>query len=56
MACCAIVSFRLGFADGVSVVASTWRRALTDLGFTVRTVAGGGPVDVLGLERMRESR
>jgi glycosyltransferase involved in cell wall biosynthesis len=47
MACCAIVSFRLGFADGVSAVASTWQRALTELGFTVRTVAGDGPVDVL---------
>jgi mannosylglucosylglycerate synthase len=45
--CCAIVSFRLGFADGVSVVAATWQRALTDLGFTVRTVAGEGPVDVV---------
>ena len=44
---CAIVSFRLGFADGVSVVASTWQRALTDLGFTVRTVAGEGPVDLI---------
>jgi glycosyltransferase involved in cell wall biosynthesis len=44
---CAIVSFRLGFADGVSVVAATWQRALTDLGFTVRTVAGDGPVDVV---------
>ena len=44
---CAIVSFRLGFTDGVSVVASMWHRALTDLGFTVRTVAGDGPVDVI---------
>ena len=46
MACCAIVSFRLGAADGVSVVAATWERALAELGFTVRTVAGAGPVDV----------
>jgi glycosyltransferase involved in cell wall biosynthesis len=46
MARCAIVSFRLGEADGVSVVAATWQRALTDLGFTVRTVAGDGAVDV----------
>jgi hypothetical protein len=45
MARCAIVSFRLGLDDGVSVVASSWARALTDLGFTVRTVAGEGPVD-----------
>ncbi len=44
---CAIVSFRLGVADGVSVVAATWERALRDLGFTVRTVAGEGPVDVI---------
>ena len=44
---CAIVSFRLGFADGVSVVAATWQRALIDIGFTVRTVAGEGPVDVI---------
>jgi glycosyltransferase involved in cell wall biosynthesis len=44
---CAIVSFRLGEADGVSVVAATWQRALRDLGLTVRTVAGEGPVDVI---------
>lgn len=44
---CAIVSFRLGMADGVSVVAATWQRALRDLGLTVRTVAGEGPVDVI---------
>jgi mannosylglucosylglycerate synthase len=42
-----MVSFRLGLADGVSVVATAWQRALGDLGFTVRTVAGSGPVDVL---------
>ncbi|HEV8296297.1 MAG TPA: glycosyltransferase family 4 protein [Acidimicrobiales bacterium] len=47
MASCAIVSFRLGFADGVSVVAATWQRAFEHLGFTVRTVAGDGVVDVL---------
>jgi glycosyltransferase involved in cell wall biosynthesis len=46
MAMCAIVSFRLGRADGVSIVAATWARALTDLGFHVRTIAGDGPVDV----------
>jgi glycosyltransferase involved in cell wall biosynthesis len=46
MPCCAIVSFRLGFTDGVSVVADTWQQALTAFGFTVRTVAGDGPVDV----------
>ncbi len=42
---CAIVSFRLGLSDGVSVVAASWQRALTDIGFDVVTVAGEGPVD-----------
>jgi mannosylglucosylglycerate synthase len=46
MATCAIVSFRLGRADGVSVVATTWRKALAELGFSTRTIAGDGPVDV----------
>jgi len=46
MATCAIVSFRLGRADGVSVVAATWQRALAALGFAVCTIAGDGPVDV----------
>ncbi len=46
MPTCAILSFRLGLADGVSVVAGHWARSLTDLGFTVRSVAGEGPVDV----------
>ncbi len=41
----AIVSFRLGGHDGVSVVAERWREALTDAGFDVSTVAGEGPVD-----------
>jgi glycosyltransferase involved in cell wall biosynthesis len=43
----AFVSFRLGLHDGVSVVAATWARVFEDLGWTVRTVAGEGPVDVL---------
>ncbi len=43
----AIVSFRLGGPDGVSVVADSWRRALETLGSTVTTVAGEGPVDRL---------
>ncbi len=43
----AIVSFRLGGADGVSVVAERWRAALADLGFDVETVAGEGRVDRL---------
>jgi glycosyltransferase involved in cell wall biosynthesis len=47
MPVCAIVSFRLGLSDGVSIIAGGWQRALTDLGFDVRTVAGEGPVDRL---------
>jgi len=47
MPVCAIVSFRLGLSDGVSIVAESWRRALTELGFDVMTVAGEGPVDHL---------
>jgi glycosyltransferase involved in cell wall biosynthesis len=41
----ALVSFRLGLTDGVSVVAASWADALRDLGFDVVTVAGEGPVD-----------
>ncbi len=41
----AIVSFRLGGPDGVSVEAGKWAWALGRLGFRVRTVAGDGPVD-----------
>jgi glycosyltransferase involved in cell wall biosynthesis len=36
----AVVSFRLGGPDGVSVQAATWGRALERLGFAVRRVAG----------------
>jgi glycosyltransferase involved in cell wall biosynthesis len=43
----AIVSYRLGGADGVSIEAAKWQWALGELGFEVRTVAGSGPVDVL---------
>jgi glycosyltransferase involved in cell wall biosynthesis len=43
----AILSFRLGGVDGVSVVAERWREALAHLGFDVATVAGEGPVDHL---------
>ncbi|MDQ6797190.1 MAG: hypothetical protein M3011_04030 [Actinomycetota bacterium] len=43
----AIVSFRLGGTDGVSVEASKWGAALESLGFRVVTVAGDGPVDRL---------
>jgi len=38
----AIVSFRLGGGDGVSVEAGKWARALGTLGYDVRTVAGQG--------------
>jgi glycosyltransferase involved in cell wall biosynthesis len=42
----ALLSFRLGGLDGVSVVAGTWARILAEAGWDVRTVAGAGPVDV----------
>lgn len=53
----AVVSFRLGGTDGVSVEAAKWQWALRELGLGVRTVAGAGPVDVLvpGLERGAEA-
>jgi glycosyltransferase involved in cell wall biosynthesis len=41
----ALLSFRLGGSDGVSVEAAKWRHALATLGFTTTTVAGSGPVD-----------
>jgi len=41
----AIVSFRLGGPDGVSVEAAKWGAALRSLGFCVVTIAGEGPVD-----------
>ncbi|HXQ62858.1 MAG TPA: hypothetical protein VN796_11030 [Acidimicrobiales bacterium] len=41
----ALISFRLGGSDGVSVEAQKWCDALVRLGFAVRTVAGSGPVD-----------
>jgi glycosyltransferase involved in cell wall biosynthesis len=47
MATAAMLSFRLGRTDGVSVVAARWQRVLTELGFAVSTVAGDGPVDRL---------
>lgn len=47
MALAALVSFRLGGADGVSVEAAKWAWALGRLGYRVRTVAGEGPVDVV---------
>jgi mannosylglucosylglycerate synthase len=42
-----MVSFRLGAADGVSVVARHWATALARLGLAVRTVAGTGQADRL---------
>lgn len=45
MPTCAMVSFRLGGPDGVSIVAASWAHALRDFGFGVVTVAGEGPVD-----------
>jgi glycosyltransferase involved in cell wall biosynthesis len=42
----AIVSYRLGMADGVSVTASQWATALERVGMNVYTVAGDGSVDV----------
>jgi mannosylglucosylglycerate synthase len=47
MGTCAILSFRLGLTDGVSVVATTWQRVLEQLGWRTVTVAGEGPVDRL---------
>jgi glycosyltransferase involved in cell wall biosynthesis len=43
----AIVSYRLGGLDGVSIEAEKWRSALTRLGYDTTTVAGQGPVDHL---------
>ena len=42
-----MVSFRLGGGDGVAVEAAKWAGALGLLGWTVRTVAGAGPVDTV---------
>ena len=43
----ALLSFRLGGVDGVSVESQKWATTLYELGWEVRTVAGAGPVDVL---------
>ena len=42
---CAIVSFRLGGTDGVSIVVANWTTSLRALGYTVTTVAGEGDAD-----------
>ncbi len=43
----ALLSFRLGGSDGVSIEAAKWQWALAELGFATVTVAGEGPVDRL---------
>ena len=43
----AVVSYRLGLADGVSIEAAKWGWALRELGHAVVTVAGEGIADVL---------
>lgn len=45
MTTAAIISFRLGLTDGVSIVARTWADALRDIGFDIISIAGEGPVD-----------
>lgn len=47
MATAAIISFRLGAVDGVSIVAANWQHSLQQLGFSPRTVAGEGEADVI---------
>jgi glycosyltransferase involved in cell wall biosynthesis len=42
----AIVSFRLGGTDGVSIESAKWAAALEVLGWKTVTVAGSGPVDI----------
>jgi mannosylglucosylglycerate synthase len=42
-----MISFRLGGEDGVAVEAAKWAGALGLLGWAVRSVAGGGPVDAV---------
>jgi len=42
-----MVSFRLGGGDGVSVEAAKWASGLGQLGWSVHTVAGTGPVDTV---------
>ncbi len=43
----AIVSYRLGGEDGVSIEAAKWAWALGEIGFEVKTVAGTGKADRL---------
>lgn len=46
MASIAIVSFRLGGVDGVSIEATKWARAFENLGHFITYVAGNGPPSV----------
>jgi mannosylglucosylglycerate synthase len=43
----ALLSFRLGGSDGVSIEAAKWSAALGQLGWSVTTIAGSGRADVL---------
>ncbi len=43
----AVLSFRLGVADGVSVAAAQWIAALRQMGYRVCTIAGEGTADRL---------
>ncbi len=45
MTTAAVLSFRFGPTDGVSVVSRTWIGILNEIGFDVLTVAGGGDAD-----------
>jgi glycosyltransferase involved in cell wall biosynthesis len=45
MPTCAVLSFRFGSTDGVSVVARRWADVLVELGFDVVWAAGAGAVD-----------
>lgn len=47
MPAAAVVSYRMGVADGVSVEAAKWAGALRALGFDVTTIAGEGTADIL---------
>src|SRR5271165_7558460 len=43
----AVVSYRLGGEDGVSIEAAKWAWAFRQLGFDVTTVAGSGDADLV---------
>lgn len=54
----ALISFRLGGQDGISVVASSMQRSLQHLGYETVTLAGEGNVDreIPGLSRASQSK